>query len=230
MKGKRPAEPKTFIEFEALLETVEGLKLDSDGKLAMRYCGVKKINFRTSLSQWIRPNCIISHKICHVMSCLTLCAIHITYPSRTSQRQKPTCRQPTCVRFWSCCDPVSVKHSSSFGYFPNSPSEFIFLLQVAYLSRRLLDWLASLFYFSEMLFQCQFLLAIILCLADATFRTVSTTLFQQASVLIMIYILGVFSVIPLNNYISAIKSFKTISGVSGMIYVNTIHKPRFSIS
>ena len=41
MKGKRPKEPKTWAEFCELLETVEGLKLDNEGNMAMRYCGKK---------------------------------------------------------------------------------------------------------------------------------------------------------------------------------------------
>ena len=39
LRGKRPAEPKTFKEFETLLETVEGLKYDGDGVLSLRYSG-----------------------------------------------------------------------------------------------------------------------------------------------------------------------------------------------
>ena len=39
VKGKRPAEPKTFGEFQTLLDSVEGMKLDSDGRMALRYCG-----------------------------------------------------------------------------------------------------------------------------------------------------------------------------------------------
>ena len=39
VKGKRPAEPKSFPEFKALLDSVEGLKLDGEGNMALRYCG-----------------------------------------------------------------------------------------------------------------------------------------------------------------------------------------------
>ena len=39
VKGKRPKEPKTFAEFQQLLDTVEGLKVDSDGNMALRHCG-----------------------------------------------------------------------------------------------------------------------------------------------------------------------------------------------
>ena len=39
VKGKRPKEPKSFPEFQELLDTVEGLKVDSEGNMALRHCG-----------------------------------------------------------------------------------------------------------------------------------------------------------------------------------------------